>query len=168
MKKSLKIVVLAICLMVTACFTACTPLKADSAVKKLLDKGYQTVSMETLEKEDFVELELDLKGGAYYVSAQKKVQSGGTTAYVRVYIFDKTSDAKKVYDEIIVPCNYKRESAKNNLALLYPDEEAEMDARLKLAVMTAITLDNEARKKLDNIQKWMNTAIRVGEDDGYG
>ena len=75
---------------------------------------------------------------------------------------------KKVYDEIIVPCNYKRESAKNNLALLYPDEEAEMDARLKLAVMTAITLDNEARKKLDNIQKWMNTAIRVGEDDGYG
>ena len=100
MKKSLKIVVLAICLMVTACFTACTPLSADSAVKKLLDKGYQTVSMETLEKEDFVDLELDLKGGAYYVSAQKKVQSGGTTAFVRVYIFDKTSDAKKVYDEI--------------------------------------------------------------------
>lgn len=73
--------------------------------------------------------------------------------------------SKKVYDEIIVPCNYKRESAKNNLALLYPDEEAEMDARLKLAVMTAITLDNEARKKLDNIQKWMSTAIRVGVGD---
>ena len=76
--------------------------------------------------------------------------------------------SKKVYDEIIEPCEYKRKSAKNNLALIYPDEEAKMEARLKLAVMTAITLDNEARKKLDNIQKWMNTAIRVGEDDGYG
>ena len=99
MKKSLKILVLTICLMLTACcFTACVPTKHDAVVEKLLDKGYTEITVETLDPEDFAEaFDYEFKGGAITVNAKKVTLVGNVN--VSCYIFDKTADAKKVYDE---------------------------------------------------------------------
>ena len=99
MKKSLKIVVLTICLMLTACcFTACAPTKYDSVVEKLLDKGYTEIYVQTVDSKEIEEdLEYEFKGGAITVYAEKSTLVGDV--YVSCYLFEKTADAKKVYDE---------------------------------------------------------------------
>ena len=83
---------------------ACTPKNLGDAVEKLAEKGYEVEVIQNdsyFVSEDEIE-DLDLKGDFYQVYAEKESVLTGKDLFVVAIIFEKKSDAKKVYEDLFV------------------------------------------------------------------
>ncbi len=77
---------------------ACAPFTLEDTCGKLLEKGYEIEAnyVKNDESEDYG-IDLELKGGAYFIEAEKNTAL--SSRYIYVIVFDQLSDATKVWDE---------------------------------------------------------------------